>query len=160
VGHGIGAPYNGDHKDFAPRLGVAWDVSGIGRTVLRAGGGIMYETLNWESFLALNNSLGLDTIPTGAIIDASGHTPGGSIAVGTVNFFGSDPASGGLNWDPAVTGIAGTVFPTTPINCFANPCSIMGVDPKLRTPYVWNWTVNVQHAFTPNVSLEVGYVGD
>ena len=113
-----------------------------------------------ESFLALNNSLGLATIPTGAIIDANGHTPGGNIAVGTVNFFGSDPTSGGLNWDPAVTGVPGTVFPTTPINCFANPCSIMGIDPKLRTPYVWNWTVDVQHAFTPNLSLEVAYVGD
>jgi hypothetical protein len=36
----------------------------------------------------------------------------------------------------------------------------MGVDPHLRTPYVSNWTVNVQHAFTPNLSLEVAYVGD
>ena len=160
VGNGIGAPYNGDHKDFAPRLGFAWDVSGTGRTVVRGGGGVMYETLNWESFLAFNNSLGLATIPTGAIIDANGHTAGGSIAVGTVNFFGSNPNSGGLNWDPAVTGVAGTVFPTTPINCFANPCSILGVDPKLRTPYVANWALNVQHAFTPNLPIEAGYVGD
>ncbi len=26
VGHGIGSPYKGDHRDFAPRLGFAWDV--------------------------------------------------------------------------------------------------------------------------------------
>ncbi|MGA3023728.1 MAG: carboxypeptidase regulatory-like domain-containing protein [Bryobacteraceae bacterium] len=160
VGHGISSPYNGDHRDFAPRLGFAWDVSGKGRTVVRGGGGLMYETLNWESFLAFNNSLGLATIPTGAIIDANGQTAGGSIAVGTVNFSGSNPAAGGLNWDPAVTGVPGTVFPTTLINCFANPCSIMAVDPKLRAPYVYNWTVDVQHAFTPNLSLEVAYVGD
>ncbi|MBV9267149.1 MAG: TonB-dependent receptor, partial [Acidobacteriaceae bacterium] len=160
VGHGIGSPYNGDHKDFAPRLGFAWDVSGSGRTVVRAGGGLMYETLNWESFLAFNNSLGLATIPTGAIVDANGKTPGGSIAVGTLNFFGSNPLTGGLNWDPAVTGVSGTVFPVTPINCFANPCSILGVDPNLRTPYVWNWSANVQHAFTPNLALEVAYVGN
>jgi len=25
---------------------------------------------------------------------------------------------------------------------------------------VWNWTLNVQHAFTPNLSLEFGYVGN
>jgi hypothetical protein len=120
----------------------------------------MYETLNWESFLALNNSLGLATIPTGAIIDVNNNTAGGSIAVGNLNFSGADPTGGGINWDPAVTGIPGTVFPTTPLNCFANPCSIMGVNPNLKTPYVWSWSLNVQHAFTPNLSLEAGYVGN
>ncbi len=160
VGKGLSNPYHGDHHDFAPRLGFAWDATGNGRTVVRGGASLMYETLNWESFLALNNSLGLSTIPTGAIIDGSGNTPGGSIAVGTIGFTGFDPNNGGINWDPAVTGVPGTVFPTTPLNCFANPCSIMGVNPNLKTPYVWNWSLNVQHAFTPNLSLEVGYVGN
>jgi hypothetical protein len=160
VGKGLSSAYNGDHHDFAPRVGFAWDVTGNGRTVVRGGAGIMYETLNWESFLALNNSLGLATIPTGAIIDGTGNTAGGSIAVGNINFSGADPNNGGINWDPAVTGVPGTVFPTTPLNCFANPCAIMGVNPNLKTPYVWNWSLNVQHAFTPNLSLEMGYVGN
>jgi len=160
VGKQIGAPYHGDHTNFAPRLGFAWDPTGSGNTVIRGGGGIIYETLNWESFLALNNSLGISTIPTGAIIDASGNTAGGSIAVGTIGFQGSDPTAGGLNWDPAITGVSGTVFPTTPLNCFANPCTILGMDPNLKTPYVWNWTLNLQHALSNNLSLEVAYVGD
>ena len=155
VGKGISDPYNGDHNNFAPRVGFAWDILGTGKTVLRGGFGLIYETLNWESFLALNNSLGLSTIPTGAIIDASGGTAGGSIAVGTVNFDGSS-----LNWDPAITGVQGTVFPTTAINCFANPCSILGMDRNLRTPYVENWNFNVQHAFSNNLSMELGYVGN
>jgi Carboxypeptidase regulatory-like domain len=154
VGRGLSSPYNTDHTNFAPRLGFAWDVTGRGKTVLRGGGGIIYETVNWESFLALNNSMGLSTIPTGAIIDASGNTAGGSIAVGTVNF----PASS-LNWDPAITGVQGSVFPTTPLDCSAAPCSILGVARNLKTPYVWNWSLNVQHAFTNNLSLEIGYVG-
>ncbi len=160
VGHGLSGPYNGDHTDFAPRVGFAWDVLGNNRTVLRAGYSLMYETLNWESFLALNNSLGLATVPTGAIIDGSGDTAGGNIAVGIENFAGADPTAGGINWDPAVTGIQGTVFPTTPLNCFNNPCSIMGIDPKMKTPYVSIWTLNLQHSITPSLSLEVGYVGD
>jgi len=155
VGKGISAPYGGDHNNFAPRLGFAWDPSGNGKTVIRGGAALIYETLNWESFLALNNSLGISTIPTGAIIDGSGGTAGGSIAVGTVNFPGSS-----LNWDPAITGVPGTVFPTTPLNCHDNPCSILGMDKGLRTPYVWSWNVNVQHAFTNNLSLEVAYVGN
>jgi hypothetical protein len=160
VGMQIKAPYNGDHKDFAPRIGFAWDAMGNGRTVVRGGFGLMYEVLNWESFLALENSLGLSSVPTGAIIDSGVGTAGGKIAVGTINFSGADPTSGGINWDPAVTGIAGTVFPTTPLNCFNNPCSMMGVDPNLKTPYVLTWTLNLQHSFTPNLSLELGYVGD
>ncbi len=160
VGQGLSSPYHGDHHDFAPRFGFAWDVTGNDRTVLRGGASLMYETVNWESFLALNNALGLATIPTGAVIDGSGNTAGGSIAVGAINFSGADPNNGGINWDPVVTGVPGTVFPTTPLNCFANPCSIMGVNPNLKTPYVWSWSLNVQHAFTPNLSLEVGYVGN
>ena len=36
----------------------------------------------------------------------------------------------------------------------------MSVDRNLTTPYVWNWTLNLQHAFTPNLSLETAYVGN
>jgi hypothetical protein len=36
----------------------------------------------------------------------------------------------------------------------------MSVDRKLKTPYVWNWNLSVQHAFTPNLSLELAYVGN
>jgi hypothetical protein len=35
----------------------------------------------------------------------------------------------------------------------------MAVDHNLLTPYITNWSLGVQHAFTNNLSLEVGYVG-
>ena len=102
---GVSGPYNPDRKNFAPRFGFAWDVSGNGRTVVRAGGGITYATLNWESFLALNNSLGLATVPTGAPIDSIGTTSGGSIAT-ALQFL---PSGGTLDWN-------GTVFGTNPVS--------------------------------------------
>lgn len=149
---GVSGPYNPDRNNFAPRFGFAWDISGNGRTVLRAGGGVMYETVNWESFLALNNSLGLATVPTGAQIDAAGTTSGGSIATAVAFFPGSS-----LNWN-------GTLFPgNNTVDCdpvTGGPCTIMGVDRNLKTPYVSNWTVNLQHSFTPNLVLEVAYVGN
>lgn len=41
----VGGIYNGDHNNFAPRIGLAWDVRSNGKTVLRAGYGIFYETI-------------------------------------------------------------------------------------------------------------------
>jgi hypothetical protein len=150
---GVSGPYNPDRKNFAPRFGFAWDIGGNGRTVLRAGAGIMYETLNWESFLALNNTLGLATVPTGVQINSSGGTSGGNIATGQVFFPGAT-----LNWNGP-----GSVFGSNPIDCdpvTGGPCTVMGVDRNLKTPYVSNWTVNIEHSFTPNLVLEVGYVGN
>ena len=86
VGKGISGPYNLDPYNFAPRAGFAWDIAGNNKTVIRGGAGIIYETINWESFLALNNNLGLGTIPTGGI----GVTPGtGNIATGQITYPGS-----------------------------------------------------------------------
>jgi hypothetical protein len=41
----VGGIYDGDHNNFAPRLGVAWDVFSNGKTVLRSGYGLFYETI-------------------------------------------------------------------------------------------------------------------
>lgn len=42
---GIGLFRNPSKANFAPRLAVAWDLSGNGRTVFRAGAGIFYDTI-------------------------------------------------------------------------------------------------------------------
>jgi|HubBroStandDraft_2_1064218.scaffolds.fasta_scaffold07865_2 hypothetical protein len=153
VGHGISSLYNPYHKSFGPRGGFAWDILGNGRTVLRGGGGLMYETVNWQSFVAFNNAFGPGSVPTGAPIDAAGDTSGGTITTGNAtikNFLNPVP------WDTAGTPLYGGGS----INCFLSPCPIMTVDRNLTTPYVWNWTLNVQHSFTQNVSMEFAYVGN
>jgi Carboxypeptidase regulatory-like domain len=149
VGKQISSPYQGDHKNIAPRLGMAWDVTGTGNTVLRAGGALSYETVNWESFLAFNNTLGLSSIPTAT---STGASPGGgNIAVGNITVF---PTTAQYNTGP--------IFPpgSAPVNCAASSCTILGIDPKITTPYVVSWNVNIQHAFTNDVSAEIGYVGN
>jgi len=49
--------YKGDHNNFAPRLGFAWSMTGDGRTVLRGGYGIFYDTIvhTLSSNLSQNN---------------------------------------------------------------------------------------------------------
>jgi hypothetical protein len=152
--NGVSGPYNPDHKNFAPRLGFAWDVTGKGNTVVRGGVGLVYETVNWESLLAFNNAFGLNNVPTGAIIDGAGNTAGGTIAAGNLAIPPGMP-----QWDSG-TPIYGANVSTAQLNCFNNPCPIMSVARNITTPYVWNWTLNLQHALTPNLSLEVAYVGN
>ena len=43
--NGVGGVYDGDHNNFAPRIGLSWDPFGNGQTVLRAGYGVFYETI-------------------------------------------------------------------------------------------------------------------
>ena len=152
VGQQIGSPYHGDHSNFAPRVGVAWDPFGSGKTVVRAAVGITYETVNWESFMAFNNVFGLGTIPTGGILNG---VPGpGTITAGVQNV----PNPG--QWD--TWGVSNPLpFAIPRISCSPTSlCSIFGVNPNITTPYVTSWNVNIQHAFTNTVSLEVAYVGN
>jgi outer membrane receptor protein involved in Fe transport len=61
VGHQISKPYNTDYNNFAPRLGVAWDFSGKGTTVLRAAGGVMYEIPHISVFIGQNVTEAMDS---------------------------------------------------------------------------------------------------
>jgi hypothetical protein len=50
--------YRGDHNDFAPRLGFSWTVTKDGRTVLRGGYGIFYDTIVHTIASQLNKQTG------------------------------------------------------------------------------------------------------
>lgn len=153
VGQQVSSPYDGNHHNFAPRAGFAWDITGKGNTVLRGGAGLVYETVNWQTFLAFNNAFGLGNTPTGAL----GVGPGGSQGTGSITSGNISPQISNAAWN------SGPVFPTGLISCdpnTASPCSILGVDRHITTPYVTNWTLSLQHAFNPNLSMELAYVGN
>jgi len=177
VGAGIPSVYNGDHKNFSPRLGLAWDVRGDGKTVIRAGGSVIFEQSSFDSTEALGNLLGLRTAPTGIPIytatNPGGFTQGGTINVGSTNYntpqefqvLGNAWANNGPNaplfninaacGDGTVTPTAGPQAGFTP-----QPCVILGVNRELRSPYVAEWILDVQRAITNNLSLDVAYVGN
>jgi len=149
-----------DRKNFSPRFGVAWDVTGKGTTVIRAGGGIFYSMFSLAPFtgnpgIANVPGTSISNIPTGACTTAVAigtpcpQTFGGTILVGSAFIPGS-----AFNWN-------GVVFPSGAVlSCtVASRCSLGSVDPHLKTPYVGDWSFGVQHSFNPNLSLDVSYVG-
>jgi hypothetical protein len=161
VGNSI---YKPDHKDFSPRVGFAWDVMGNGKTVVRGGASVIYSTFVAAIFLSQgaqnSGAVAASAVPTGACTTPPTTPPtpcpqtfGGTIQFAAITLPGSGPGS--LNWN-------GVVFPTgAGISCTpANPCDLQAVDPNLKTPYVVNFSFGVQHAFTSNLALEVGYVGN
>jgi len=178
AGKQIGSVFNGDHNNFAPRVGLAWDIGGNGKTVIRAGGGIFFEQGSYDSFNALGNLLGLRTVPTGVNLYTNGNatptTAGGTINVGAITFTGgalgsaTKPGTIKYNWanNGANTPIYnaapacgdGTV--TLPNGLTPQPCVVLGVDRNLRTPYVTSWNLGIQRAITSNLSLDVAYVGN
>src|SRR4029077_19662220 len=98
-----------NHNKFGPRLGFAYDISGNGRTVIRAGAGVYFEQGSFDSLMALGNLLGLRTLPTGVALYTNGNptptTAGGTINVGAITFtgaaLGSTPPQAGsikYNW--------------------------------------------------------------
>jgi hypothetical protein len=169
---------NGDHKDFAPRVGFAWDIAGNGRTVVRGGAGVYYSQASFDSFMAVANLYGLRTIPTGVPLYANGNptptTAGGSINVASIVYSGSSlgapntPGSIEYGWNHnssstplySLSSACGDGTVTLSTGFTPQPCSILGIDPNLKTPYVATYNLGIQRALTNNLSLEATYVGN
>jgi hypothetical protein len=185
VGKNISSIYKGDHKNLSPRLGVAWDVTGKGTTIVRAGGSILYSLLSMNTFLSQQNTqntvtLGVGTVPAGATIITC---PGGGAAscqstgvplvtnpVGNLVTTGVTILGSNLQWQDQTTAIYPASV-TGLVQCGdgltlpggtrdPGPCDTFAMDRNFRTPYVENWTLGVQHAFSGKLSLDLSYVGN
>jgi hypothetical protein len=180
-------PYNGDHNNFSPRVGFAWDIDGKGKTVIRAGGGVLYEQLSFDVLNGEGNLLGLRTMPTGIPRFNAGNPNSiplsGNIQLQSLQFTGGSLGPINAAWqafDPTlpVAGQAtlygsvanpacgdGFTVPNPAIygNQFGAPpgqCEIYGANKNLRSPYVNNWNLDIQRAITNNLSIDIGYVGN
>ena len=134
----VGSPglprlYHRDWNNFSPRLGLAWNVHGNSKTVVRAGWGLFYDAFSQDFF--------------------AGQLP--------FNTFNPGPAFNPVGPAPILFSFStvGTIENNVPIFTDFLDSDVFAVDPNLRTPYVQNYNLNIQRELFRNGVLEVGYVG-
>jgi Carboxypeptidase regulatory-like domain/TonB dependent receptor len=141
---GPGRLYQPDYNNWAPRVSVAWDVTGHQKTVLRAGYGIFYDATSQDMFL--------------------GHLPFSSSFDPGVAYSGL-PGIGQISFAKPVTTPFQVCNPSTPSTCvpvfqsYSPMGDAFGIDQHIRTPYLQNYNLNLQQQLTQKVVLQVGYVG-
>ena len=140
AGSSVGHPwYARDWKDFAPNVGLAWDVFGNGKTAFRASYSINY----------VNDQ---------ALVAPESMVEGNAGLIGLAQNAGlSGQVTGSL---PAIVSPVYQVPLSLADNYATNPFNTVGlIDPTLRTPYVQQWSVGIQQEFLHTV-FEARYVGN
>jgi len=142
-----------DRNDWAPRFGFAWSPGTSGKTSVRGGFGIFYDILKAEDNLQFNGqapffgfadleSNPVTTNPTAEPLNMTKPF----VAVGQPNPFPSKPPA--KNLDFAAAGFL-------PLG----GGGVYSVDPHLRTPYVYQYNLDIQREVTTNTVFDIAYAG-
>jgi hypothetical protein len=168
--------YDPDYLDFGPRFSLAYSpdfndgigktiFGGTGKTSIRLGAGVSYDTVGLPIALASDQSGSPGTATTLTNNSQAFCLGGVSCTAATPTaaprFSGACSLSAGCTGLPDlslyVTPPTSAAFPVTPAS---DESSIgFGVDPGLRTPYSLHFDFDVQRELPHHFVVDVGYVG-
>jgi hypothetical protein len=164
----------GDHNNFGPKIGFAYDVFGNGKSAIRGGFGVSYEGTLYNPLS--NSRWNPPYYSFNAALDGAMGTGCGTPAGCTV-YYGPQPVLGAGGYStapPTFTGPPGPDNFQGTDSQFTAVGNIMGWNPAnrdlanltgivfpkgVRDPYVYNYYLGIQHEIVPRVALEVNYVG-
>ncbi|MBZ5548109.1 MAG: carboxypeptidase regulatory-like domain-containing protein [Acidobacteriia bacterium] len=135
---GLSQLYNPDKTNFAPRVSLAWDVTGKGKTVVRTGWGMFYDAFSQDMVL--------------------GHLPYSP-------YFGPGPAYNNIGPAPILStgAVGGPIVSGSPVFATSEGCGFecdaFAFDRNIKTPYMENYNLNIQQQLSSKTVLQVGYVG-
>lgn len=134
-----------DRNNFAPRFGLAWDVFGTAKFVVRGGGGIFYDIEDG----ALNLQFG-GQAPFGFVTSINPISYSSPLVTNPL----ADPFGASGQTNPYPSG-------STPVGTFATPKVSFAyvVDPRFRTPYSENFNFGFQFQALKDTLVEAYYVG-
>jgi hypothetical protein len=170
-GNGIGSIFPSDKNNFAPRFGFAFQPTKKEDLVIRGGIGVFYDQINMNPFLDFrppNNADGLEDNPAGPS-PVSTYSMGPNLAGSSGNPNTCAIVNGskecGFTWlsntaiFPGVsTCVTGNV--ATDPNCGTSVFDVFSVSQNFRTPYFFNYNLNVQKSFGNGMAVfQIGYVG-
>jgi len=161
-GQGINSIFQPDRNNFAPRFGFAYQPTSSADLVVRGGIGLFYDQINMNPFL--------DFRPPNGGADGLEDNPAGPHVVSTYGIgpftagSGGVPAAGGFTWQPNVPIFPGvqtctTLNVATDPNCGTSIFNVFSVNQNFRTPYFYNYNLNVEKGLGSAGVLQVGYVG-
>lgn len=140
-GNSAGRPYyKSSRANFAPSVGFAWDVFGDGKTAVRGGYSMSY--VNDDTIIAVQNY-----ISTNAGLQTAVSNP---------------DVIGQLSTSPPKVPTPVLQVPLTFADNLASsgPANAEGIiNPDLKTPYVQQWSLGVQHEFKKFV-IDLRYIGN
>jgi hypothetical protein len=145
---GMKSPYgvlpHDDNKDFSPRVGFSYDLTGAGKHVLRGGYGLYYGNV-FQNIPLWMEQMAHKTVYQGALsIAGSENVPGLDIALDEFVYSAANVAA-----------VTAAIPPAT--GELLNGSTGRTMDPKYRNPYSEEFNVGYQWAFLPNWVFEAEY---
>jgi len=143
-GNGIDSIFPPDKNNFAPRFGFAYQPTASNDLVVRGGIGVFYDQINMNPFL--------DFRPPSGAADGLQDNPIGPHPV-------DNYSRSAYTWQSGTYIFPGLTTCPTLSGCGANAYNVYSVNQNFRTPYFFNYNLNIEKALGNAAVLQVGYVG-